>query len=247
MTWKIKTGSRIHQSQNGIQVFQNFFYRWLTFNSDAIQTLINRRQPYSPGLSYIDPLSFGIRLKPMDCCLLGLGGGGVPHALNPYLNAHRIYAVENNAEIIEIAQTYFMIDRIKSLHILHQDAQEFVKYCDQRFGYLMIDLFNAHAFPEHCNTYDFFLQCQKLLFPDGILAINLTNLREQWSLYRFIHSIFNQRTVLLPTPKSTNTILFACNGLTVTPLLELLKKNRRVTQLSWQPRWGYVAEMNQWR
>lgn len=243
MIWKATQGRCIHHSDNGIQVYQNFFYRWLTFNNDDIQTLINRHRPHIPALTYIDPLSFGIRLNPMDCCLLGLGGGAVPHAMNPYLKEHRMFAVENNAEIIDIAKKYFMIDRIKSLNILHQDAYDFVTYCDQRFGYLMIDLFNANSFPEHCNTQSFFLHCQRVLLPEGILAINLPNLREQWSIYQHISAIFNQCTVLLPTLRSTNTLLFACNGTTTTPLLELLKRNRRLKRLSWEPHWGYIAEM----
>lgn len=244
--WKTKIGRCIHHSEDNIRVYQNVSYRWLTFNSDALQSVIHRRHPELPVLSYIDPLSFYMRYNPMDCCLLGLGGGSVPHALHPYLDGYRLFAVENNAEIIRIAQTYFMIDRVKSLQILHQNAQDFVKYCDQRFGYLMIDLFNAYSFPESCNTEDFFLNCQQLLLSDGILAINLANLRDQWSLYEYVNSIFKGRTVLLPTPRAPNTILFAYNGTTIAQLLELLKGYQRLKRLSWEPQWGYVAEINHW-
>lgn len=236
-------GRCIYKAPNGAMVYQNFYYRWLTFESNAIQTLINRRHPEKIGLNYAHHLSFAARAQPADCCLLGLGGAGVAHFLAPYLNASTIVSIENDAEIIKLAKTYFQIDRLKNLSIIHQDANEFVQQCPTLYKHLMVDLFDAHSFPDHCNTYEFFANCQRILLPEGILAVNLANLDEQWPVFKHIRDVFHQRTVSLPVKGTANMIVLACNSSSKAPLLDLLKNSRCLKELYWNTRWGCVAQL----
>ena len=241
--WKTLGGRCIYQAPNGAKVHQNYIYRWLTLNSDALQTLINRRSPQNPELGYIHQMAFAVRERPADCCLLGLGGAGVAHALMPYLKNSTLLVVENNPEVISIATDYFMSDRLKNLSIIKQDANLFVQQCNTRYQHLMVDLYESHAFPAHCSTPDFFLGCRNLLLHDGILALNLTNLQEQWSLFRQVREIFCQRTVSLPVKGSANMIVLACNSSSVAPLLDLLTKSQRLKELKWDARWGCIARI----
>ena len=236
-------GRCIYKTQNQIQVHQNLFYRWLTLGSNELHTLISRRHPEKPGLDYIHQLSFAVRTQPAECCLLGLGGAGIVHALAPYLGSAQLHAIENNTDIIEIAQKYFMIDRLKNLRVIHQDASLFVKECKNRYQHLMVDLFDAHSFPTQCSTPDFFEDCRRLLLNEGIFALNLTNIQEQWSLFSHVRTIFFDRTVSLPVKGAANMIVLACNGLSIAPLIELLKESGCLKKLSWEPRWGCVAEI----
>lgn len=241
--WKTLGGQCIYKAPNGAKVHQNYLYRWLTLSSDALQTLISRRCPEKPELGYIHQLAFAAREKPADCCLLGLGGAGVAHALAPYLNNSKLLAVENNTEVINIATAYFMADRLKNLSVIYQDANLFVQQCETRYQHLMVDLYESHSFPAHCNTHDFFVHCQRLLLPGGILALNLTNVQEQWSLFKHLRDIFCQRTVSLPVKGSANMIVLACNSPSVAPLLDLLTNSQRLKELKWDARWGCIARI----
>lgn len=241
--WKTLGGKCIYQAPNGESVYQNYLYRWLTLNSDALQTLISRHSPEKPELGYIHQLAFAVREKPADCCLLGLGGAGVAHALMPYLSNSKILAVESNPAVINIATDYFMVDSLKNLSVLNQDANLFVQQCKTSYQHLMVDLYESHAFPAHCNTLEFFLHCRRLLLPDGILALNLTNVQEQWPLFEHVREIFCQRTVSLPVKGAANMIVLACNSTSVAPLLDLLTKSQRLKELKWDARWGCIARI----
>lgn len=242
--WKTLGGRCIYQAPNGAKVHQNIFFRWLTLGSDALQTLINRRSPEKPELGYIHQLALAVRAQPGECCLLGLGGAGVAHALATYLGDIKIIAVENNLDVIKIASTYFMADKLKNLTIIEQDANLFVQQCNTRFQHLLVDLYESHAFPTQCNTLDFFINCKRLLLPDGILALNITNIQEQSSLFNYLREIFCQRTVTLPVKGAANMIVLACNSSTIAPLLDLLTNSGDLKELKWDTRWGCIARIN---
>ena len=236
-------GRLIYQSSTGAQVYQNVLYRWLTLSSKPIQTLINRRHPDKLELEYIHQLTFSVRTKPASCCLLGLGGAGVAHTLASTLGDLPIIAVENNADIIEIAKRYFMIDRLTNLSIIHQDASLFVKQCTTSYQHLMIDITDPNTFPSQCNTDDFFSNCRRILSPNGILAINLYNLNEQWSVFQRIRENFNLQTVSLPVKGTANMVVLACNSPSINPLLDLLNSSHCLKKLTWDMKWGCIAQL----
>ena len=241
--WKTFGGHCLYQSPNDTIVHQNVLYRWLTLGSTAIQTLINRRDPQKPELGYIDQLGFAVRAQPGECCLLGLGGAGIAHALAPILGSTPLVAVESNAEIIEISATYFMSDRIKNMSIVHQDASIYVQQCTTQYQHLMVDLYEAHSFPKQCNTHNFFENCQRLLLPQGVLAVNLTNLDEQWPIFQLIRENFDQRTIALPVKRSSNMIILAYKNPSLAPLLDMVKDSHCLKKLSWDTRWGCIAQL----
>ncbi|AHE67254.1 spermidine synthase [Legionella oakridgensis ATCC 33761 = DSM 21215] len=222
---------------------QNLLYRWLTLGNDDIQTLINRHHPGKPILDYIKPLTVGVRAQPANCCLLGLGGAGVAHALSSHLMDFQLDVVEYDNEIIELAHTYFMLDRLKHLKIIHQDANLFIQDSQATYQHIMIDLSDAHAFPEHCNNDLFFEHCRRLLLPEGTLAINLANLHEQWPVLQHIRTHFKQAIISLPVKGSANMVILASRTENALALAKLLKKNQQLKQLSWDSHWGCIAEI----
>ena len=236
-------GRCIYQAPNKAKVYQNLLYRWLTLDSNAIQTVINRRHPDRIALNYINHFTLAVRAHPTDCCLLGLGGAATAHLLSPYLGNSQLVAVEYDAEIIEIAATYFMTDRLKNLAIVHQDANLFLQQSQTHYQHLLVDLFDANSFPRHCNTHIFFEQCKRILLPDGILALNLANLHEQWPVFQHIRENFNQQTVSLPVQGTANMVVLACNSPSITPLLNTIKSTRGLKKLSWDSKWGCIAQI----
>ncbi|WP_133127830.1 spermidine synthase [Legionella nagasakiensis] len=243
MRWKTLGGRCIYHSPNGINVYQNPLYRWLTLDSNAVQTLINRRHPERPALDYIKPLTISVRAQPANCCLLGLGGGGVAHALSSCLIDYHLDVVEHNPEVIRLAKTYFMMDRLANLNVIRRDANIFMQQNQKIYNHLMVDLFDAHSFPQHCNHSHFFAHCRRLLLPHGTLAVNLANLREQWPIFQHIRTHFNQSVLSLPVKGTANMVILASCANTILPLIDLLKSSQRLKQLSWDSNWGYVADI----
>ena len=241
MIWKTLGGRCIYQI-DGIRVRQNLFYRWLTFDDGALQTVMNRYHPERSVLQYIKPLTLCARVDPGQSCLLGLGGASAAHTLAPYMNQFNLDAVENNIAVIDIADRYFMTKTIENMHIIHQDAITFVQQSSScSYKHIMIDLFNAQTFPEQCNHSDFFKHCHRLLLHGGILALNLANLHDQWPVLNHVREHFPHCTVSIPVKHCANLVLLAIKSKSVDSLLNVLKSNGNLKQLTWDAKWGYVA------
>jgi spermidine synthase len=241
MMWKTVGGRCIYQGNN-IQIKQNWVYRWLTFDSNALQTLINRHHPQIPALHYIFSMTRLACLLPGPSCLLGLGGGSAAHALAPYLEKFQLDVVENNLEIITLAADYFMTGHIKNMKVIHQDAYEFIQNTSRQYQHLLVDIFNANSFPEHCNSSDFFKQCHRILAPGGLLAVNLANASEQWRMFDYIRQHFPQCTATIPVKKCQNIIVLAYKGKSINKLLYLLRHHYRTKRLYWDAQWGYIVQ-----
>jgi len=238
MYWKARFGRVIHRIDD-IQVCQNRAYRWLRFNSPALQTLINRRNPSRIELCYLHALLYAARHNPGPACLLGLGGGGAAHALAPFFNTMPLVAVEHSDAIIAIGLEFFMLNTLSHLTIVHQDALDFITSDMRCYQHLLVDLFNDQAFPMHCSTPLFFEECKKKLLPEGILAVNLASLTDQLPILTHIRTCFSNHTLLLPVRNTSNLIVFAAKN--IHPLLSIFQQDKQTKKLTWSPLWGYVA------
>ncbi len=238
--WKTYFSRCIYDS-SGIQIYQNRRYRWLTFGTQALQSLIDRRHPERPGLDYIHAFTCLARTIHGSICLLGLGGAGVAHALMPHLGSCSFDGVESNLDVIEVGVNFFFTKTIKPLNIIHQDAFLHVKHTSSRYQHLLIDLFTADAFPNHCNNDLFFQHCHHILLPGGFLAVNLANPQEHWRIFNSIRTQFNQCTLSIPIKRTSNLIILAYKGDSINTLLNLL--HSRIKHVFWDAKWGCVAQI----
>ena len=242
MLWKTLGGRCLKRTANGAGVFDNFFFRWLTLDSKALQTVLNKRQPQNPGLLYINALIFMAREIPGPSCMLGLGGAAIAHALSAHMGNFRICAIEQSEEIISLAAQYFMTERIPNLDIIHEEASSFASNSPQQFMHIMIDLFNAESFPVSCCNEQFFADCKRMLNPGGFLAVNLANRDEQRPIFEMIRKTFSSATVAIPVKNCANLVLVASKDEQVMPLLDIFKGSKRLKHLTWDETWGCVAE-----
>ncbi|MFI4918841.1 MAG: spermidine synthase [Legionellales bacterium] len=238
--WQTKLGRCIYVSPSGYKVYQNVGYRWLTLGSNALQTVINRRNPQIPVLHYLPALSLMVRTFPNKCCLLGLGGGGIAHMLSSYTTSQPITAVDCSEEVIQTAKHFFSVDSISNLIIVHQNALDYVNECTLEYPHIMVDLYGANQFPAECATAAFFNNCKSRLAPDGFIAVNLANLKEQWPIFQLIKQQF-KTTIVIPVKRCANMIIIASKNedsdffITKLRATDELKKIIRI-----QP-WGYVG------
>ncbi len=242
--WKTFAGRCIYQSIDGIKVHQNLVYRWLTHHHEsAIQTMINRYKPHLATLQYIQPLTFALRSLPSNYCLLGLGGGAILHALSNLNQDIQSTVVESCEEIINVAHNHFMLDRIKNLEILHQDANIFVDSHKKRYQHLLIDIYTGNLFPSQCQHSHFFQACKNRLQDHGFLAINSVGADDGWSHLTYLREHFGQKIVCIPVKNTGNIVMIATKSPSVNHLLDLFTKSDQLKTMIWDARWGYVAEL----
>lgn len=231
----------IYQSSSGIRVYQNPRFRWLTFGNQFIQTVIRRRHPQRPALDYISLIIQVVLNSPGDCCLLGLGGAGIAHALRPGLGTASIIAVDNNQEVIDIANRYFNLSDINHLITIHQNADRFVATAAGHYQHMLIDLHDANAFPHECNHPQFFAHCHALIKPGGTLIVNVLNIQKNRSLFEYIQRQFNNDVILVPIKATTNTLIVAYHLTHRNQLLNRVKTHGFIKHLIWDDYWGYIG------
>lgn len=234
--WKTKLGRCIYESPSGYKVYQNLFYRWLTLGSDALQTVINRRKPEQPILYYLPALTLMARHYPEHACLLGLGGAGVALMLADM----PLVAVDNSDEVIDIAKRFFMIEHLKHLTVVHDDAMNYVQNKENMYPHLLVDLYNANHFPPQCINDDFFNSCKRIITEDGFLAINLANLKEQWPLFQLLKKSF-KHTLVIPIKKSANMVIIASKCESKELFLRRIEESGELKRIMWVEQWGYVG------
>ncbi len=240
--WKTKFGRCIYQSPSGYKVYQNCFYRWLTLGSPALQTMISRRTPQKPILYYLPVLTLMARHYPGSACLLGLGGGGVPLMLSHNPAVPLLVAVDNSEEVIEIAKRFFNVDKLKNLHIIQENARDFLAQSKTQFSHLMVDLYDAHRFPSECNNELFFSHCKNNIADHGFLAVNLANWQEQWPLFQLVKKYF-KHTLVIPVQKSANMVIIASNESSKELFLQQIEKTGELKRILWTESWEFVGEM----
>lgn len=239
--WQVKLGRCIYKSPSGYEVYQNFLYRWLTLGSSALQTVINRRKPQRSVLRYLPALTMMARFYPGNLCLLGLGGAGLLHLLTGFKWNHSLVAVDSSVEILDIAKRFFMVERIPNLKLIHCNAMDYLQGVTIRYKHVIADLYDANHFPVECATEEFFILCKRALTEDGILAVNLANIKEQWPIFQLIKKQF-KTAVVIPIRKSANLVVIASANNDKEFFIEQIRNTLEVKKIVWVKNWGYIAQ-----
>ncbi|WP_419418778.1 spermidine synthase [Legionella sp. D16C41] len=243
MLWKSLAGRCIYRSDN-IRVYDNYFFRWLKFNSNAFQSLISKFSPHKPALNYVKALTFVARNIPGNCCMLGLGGAGVAHVLAPFLKSYTLTAVEMSPEVIEVAQHYFMLNQLANLTVIQDEANHFITTCQQTFSHLIIDIADANDFPTSCKNQAFFANCERILTPTGIVAVNIANAYEYPIIFTKLKQQFGSNIITLPVKGCVNLIFIATRKNNFNTLLNCFKSSKEIKNLIWDKQWGYMADLD---
>lgn len=244
--WKTKLGRCIYQSPSHFKVYQNFFYRWLTLDSSALQTVICRQAPHVPILYYVPALTLMIKKNPGNGCLLGLGGAAIPHHIHATCPNIAIDAVDHSLEIIQIASTFFKTDSLPYLTVIQQNAADFLINTSKYYLHILVDLYNANQFPAECANEIFFKHCARCLSLNGFLAINLANHKEQWPILNLIKKQF-KHTLVIKIPKCSNIIVYAANMNSRSDFLNHFSQCELIKSIHWLEPWGCIAILKKLR
>lgn len=240
--WQTKFKRCIYTSPSGFKVYQNLLFRWLTLNSEALQTMVWRKNLGRPVLYYMSAFTLMARHHWGSVCLLGLGGGGVAHYLNKQSGYSDITILDNSQQVIDIANRFFSVEQLPQMTLIHQNANDYVLSCNKNYSHILIDLYNSHHFPHECTNEEFFQNCKRCLTPDGYLAINLANYKEQESILVLIKTLF-KNIIAMPISNCGNMVLLASNSNDKAGFITQLEKTQEVYNIHWMDFWGYVAEV----
>lgn len=129
------------------------------------------------GLKYI---GFERIRKFESVLVLGVAGGSVIKTLVDEIKFKgKITGVEIDATVIEIANQYFQLDKIKNLEIVIDDAFEFVLKTKVKYDLIIIDIFQDTTMPNFLFEDFFIYRINFLLNVNGFILFNTMVINEE--------------------------------------------------------------------
>jgi spermidine synthase len=143
------------------------------------------------------------KIVPMNHILvLGVAGGSVIKTLVDEIKYKgKITGVEIDPEIINIANTYFKLNKVKNLEIVIDDAFEFVLKTKTKYDLIIIDIFQDTTMPSFLFETFFTNRICSLLKSRGFILFNTMllnesqNLRNKKYVSEFYKNQFTIRTI----------------------------------------------------
>jgi spermidine synthase len=128
------------------------------------------QQVLKKGLSFIGKQ----KLDELESILiLGVAGGSVIQTLrNDFKLSTKITAVEIDADVIQLAKTYFQLHKTTALELITADAFEYIKSTKNKFDLIIVDIFNDIQMPKELFQNEFWIHTSKLLNYKGLCLFN---------------------------------------------------------------------------
>ena len=105
--------------------------------------------------------------------ILGVAGGSVVQTLvKDFSYTNSIVGVELDAEVIEIANSYFGLDKINNFKCYIEDAEKFVSTHNETYDLIIIDIFKDTEMPEFLFYESFITNVKELLQVKGYIIFN---------------------------------------------------------------------------
>ncbi|MDR8525085.1 MULTISPECIES: spermidine synthase [Shewanella] len=167
----------LHQTQDEygpLIVLEDKQTRILAFGENDEQSKLLKATPHIPQHTYVQAMLLVLLYsQPKSAIVLGLGGGGLIHALRHFDAGIKLTAVELRAEVIELAKRYFQLPLSKKLKVVHQDAKHFLAAAEhKRVDVVFTDIYSADGVDAAQVSETFIAQCAALIKADGYLVLN---------------------------------------------------------------------------
>ncbi|MES2580978.1 MAG: polyamine aminopropyltransferase [Pseudomonadota bacterium] len=200
----LRFNRKIHKSvadDSVVEVSESNGIRSLHLGSVTIQSSMKVKDPFALELTYtrgmMGFLLFADAVK--SVLTIGLGGGSVPKYIYAHCPNINQTIVEINPQIINIARSHFYVpDDDARLNVIEGDGIAHLKANQNSADCLMIDAFDRFGIPPNFCSQDFFDDCAATLSNQGNFDIYLQR----------IELSFNHHTLMLPTGKPGNIVVF---------------------------------------
>ena len=231
----LRLNRKIHKSvadDSIVEVSESNGIRSLHLGSVTIQSSMKVKSPFELNLAYtrgmMGFLLFSSNIK--NVLTIGLGGGSIPKYMHQFCPEIAQIIIEINPQIINIARSHFYVpENDQRLNVMEGDGLIYLAQNQASADCLMIDAFDAHGIPPDFCSQDFFDSCENSLKNNGIFAINLWGSDKNFDSYlQRIERSFNNQTLMLPTGKPGNIVVF---GFKQTPDLKIAHLRERAKML----------------
>lgn len=121
----------------------------------------------------LESIGFDTILKTKHILILGVAGGSVIKTLSEEIGFKgKITGVEIDPEVLQIANSYFGLDKIPNLEIIVDDASKYVLKDKNRYGLIIVDIFQDTTMPDFLFEDSFQKSVCELLDEKGIILFN---------------------------------------------------------------------------
>lgn len=105
--------------------------------------------------------------------ILGVAAGSVVNTLiNDFKFDKNIIGIELDAEVIEIANSYFNLDKIDNFKCIIDDAEKFVSTTNNNYNLIIIDIFKDTEMPSFLFENNFINNIKRILDVNGYILFN---------------------------------------------------------------------------
>ena len=120
--------------------------------------------------------------------LLGVAGGSAIKILrNEIHNKGKITGVEIDSKVIDIATTYFNLGNYHNFEIIIEDARIFITQNEQKFDFILIDIFEDNAMPDFLFEDPFIENIKLAMTKNSYILFNFMLLNDfENKLHKFI-------------------------------------------------------------
>jgi spermidine synthase len=149
--------------------------RCLMFGDAVIQSEMLLSDPDRLTLAYTRAMMCFVLFQPAprDVLIVGLGGGSLAKFCLRHLPAARVTALEIDAQVIALRDSFAIPPDGERLRVLHADAAQYVPTQQAQADVLLIDGFDAKGQPAALSSAAFYAACRHALRPGGVAVVNL--------------------------------------------------------------------------
>ncbi len=212
--------------------------RYLHLGTPWVQGAMRLARPRALELEYVQRMMAWMLLRPADrlraghAVQLGLGAGAITRYCHGMLRM-RTTAVELNPSVIDACRLWFRLPADSArLQVLQMDAADFVAdpTRGESVAVLGVDLYDHEAAGPVLDSAAFYRQCQALLEPSGVLAVNLFGRHASFdtSAARIASAFGAERVVSLAPTREGNTIVLALKSDTIPGRAELAARAENI-------------------
>lgn len=181
---------KMETAYHRVSVTQNGPIRQLTFGEagfKAPQTTINLNNIRAHVCEYTEVMMAPVLYKPdpKRVLIIGLGGGDVARAVEICYPDVVMDVVEIDPAVVRMAQDYFFWKPSRNVTVYTMDGRSLVGLKiatrSKPYDWVLIDAFDNDYVPFHLTTVEFYSVLQRIMAPDGVVAINAWIIHQLYS------------------------------------------------------------------
>ena len=201
----------VRSSYSHIQVVDHGSRRALVFlgekPSDAIETVIDLREPHRLLHPYARTMTAGLIYRPdaSACLLVGLGGGALVRFLNHHFPEISLDVVEIDPVVVSVSREFFGTGPGPRTRIFVEDGLQYLRRVPARYDLILM---NAHlhpgagtdsaGMPLHLQEVAFLRSLHERLRPGGVVMFNMIASGDTATYIRNIRAAFPAVEIFRP-------------------------------------------------